>query len=67
MTEFCIVCLTELGCTDPSGWFYNETTTEAFCPWCLKDLLKIRDLIKDVPMMVTHEEFTNIVREMTVE
>jgi len=40
MTDFCIICLTELGCTDPTGWFYNEETTEAICPWCVKDIIE---------------------------
>jgi len=40
MTEFCIICETELGCTDPTGWFYDPVRCEAICPWCIKDMRK---------------------------
>lgn len=39
MTDFCILCLTELGCTDPKGWFYCDDTTECICPWCVKEIM----------------------------
>ena len=46
MTEACIVCETELGCTDPTGWLYDPERSEAICPWCIKDLHKIRELVR---------------------
>ena len=41
-----MICLTELGCTDPEGWFYDEERAEAICPWCIAE------------MELTLEEFT---------
>jgi len=36
MTDFCIICLTELGCTDPTGWIIQKDG-EVVCPWCIKE------------------------------
>ncbi len=38
MTESCILCQTDLGCTDPTGWKDSEKYPgEVVCPWCIKE------------------------------
>lgn len=38
MTESCVICETELGCTDPTGWEYSKKYPhEVVCPWCIKE------------------------------
>ena len=67
MTDFCIICLTELGCADPTGWLVPvkenglvDPAGDIVCPWCYEDLFFLKDLVLDVPMMATAEEFVTI-------
>lgn len=62
MTDHCLICETEP--IERKGWIYDQETTEAICPWCIKDAMTLKDVIKDVPMMVTHEELVTFVRGM---
>jgi len=31
-----MICLTELGCTDPTGWVIVDYP-DIVCPWCIKE------------------------------
>lgn len=48
MGDACIVC--ECEPVDPQGWLIQESEEgailECVCPWCVKDMKKVRDLIK---------------------
>lgn len=35
MTDFCLICETEA--IERVGWVYDQETTEAICPWCIKE------------------------------
>jgi len=45
MADYCIVCETELGCTDPTGWTQRKDG-ELVCPWCIKDMINSNETIE---------------------
>jgi len=45
MTDACIVCETEP--IDDSDWYRCESTMEVVCPWCVKDMHNIKEMMKD--------------------
>jgi hypothetical protein len=44
MSDYCIICECEPDA--PFGWFTEVDGSEAVCPWCVKDLRRIRELVK---------------------
>jgi len=59
MSDFCIIC--ECEPTDNTGWFISaDDRALALCPWCVRDLHHMTDLVKDVHLMITPEEFVKV-------
>ena len=44
MTDYCLIC--ECEPIEPTGWFTEVNGSEAICPWCVKDMHKIREKTK---------------------
>ena len=43
MTDSCIVCETEP--IDDSDWYRCESIMEVVCPWCVKDMHNIKEIM----------------------
>ena len=41
MTDSCFICQCEA--IDISDWYFNEKNYEFICPWCVKDMEKLRE------------------------
>ncbi len=61
MTEFCEICLTE-GVDMMHGSCFNKEDWTWICSVCITETFHLINLVKDVPMMVTDEEFVKIFR-----
>lgn len=51
MTDACIICQTEAVCLD--DWYLKTEPAhgkiaiiECVCPWCVRDFIKIREILK---------------------
>ena len=44
MSDACIIC--ECEAVDTEEWFFNKKIHEFVCPWCIKDMHKIKELVK---------------------
>lgn len=59
MSDFCLICETEP--IENDGWFVSaDESYESICPWCIRDIHFLRDLVLDVHMMITPDEFIKV-------
>jgi len=58
MSDYCLIC--ECEPIDNGNWFYNKKTTENICPACIQDVYFLKDLVLDVKLMITDEEFVKV-------
>lgn len=42
MTDSCLICQTEP--IESDDWFLNPITLEVICPWCVKDMVTVKEL-----------------------